>query len=81
MPYPGRTPHIHFKVRRGERELLTTQCYVKGEPGNERDGIYRSLRDPKALEALTVAFVPVQGSKIGELAARFDIVLGFTPEA
>jgi protocatechuate 3,4-dioxygenase beta subunit len=80
VPYPGRTPHIHFKVRKAGKELLTTQCYVKGEPLNERDGIYRSLRDPKAREALTVPFTRVEGSRIGELAARFDIVLGFTPE-
>jgi protocatechuate 3,4-dioxygenase, beta subunit len=80
VPYPGRTPHIHFKVRKGEQELLTTQCYVKGETRNERDGVYRGIRDPKAREAVTLAFVPVQGSKIGELTAKFDIILGFTPE-
>jgi len=80
VPYPGRTPHIHVKVRKGERELLTTQCYVKGEARNERDGIYRAVRDPKEREAVTVAFVPMDGSRIGELAARFDIILGLTPE-
>jgi protocatechuate 3,4-dioxygenase, beta subunit len=81
VKYPGRTPHIHFKVRRGEKELLTTQCYIKGDPANERDGIYRSIRDPKARESVTVDFAPLEGSRIGELVARFDIVLGFTPEA
>ena len=81
VPYPGRTPHIHFKVKRGSKELLTTQCYIKGEPRNERDGIYRSVRDPKAREAITIEFAPLKGSRIGELAARFDIVLGLTPEA
>lgn len=80
VPYPGRTPHIHYKVTRGGKDLLTTQCYVKGHPGNNRDGIYRSLRDPKARDAVTVDFVPVKGSKIGELAANFNVVLGFTPE-
>lgn len=79
VPYPGRTPHIHVKVRKGERELLTTQCYIKGEALNQRDGIYRSLRDPRAREALTVAFEPMKESRIGELAARFDVVLGLTP--
>lgn len=79
VPYPGRCPHIHFKVRKGERELLTSQCYVKGEPLNDRDGIYRSLRDPKQRDAVTVAFQPMEGSKIGELVARFDVVLGVTP--
>ncbi len=41
VPYPGRTPHIHFKVKRGERELLTTQLFISGFAGNARDGIYR----------------------------------------
>ncbi len=78
--YTGRTRHIHFKIKRGSKELLTTQCYVKGEPANERDGIYRSIRDPEARESVTVDFAPIPGSRIGELAARFDVVLGFTPE-
>ena len=81
VPYPGRTPHIHFAVKIKGRDKFTTQCYVKGEPGNERDGIYKSIRDPKVREAITPAFAPVNGSKTGELAARFDIVMGFTPEA
>jgi protocatechuate 3,4-dioxygenase, beta subunit len=80
VPYPSRSPHIHFKVKKGTRELLTTQCYVKGEPLNERDGIWRNIRDPKAREAVTIAFAPMPSSKIGELAARFDIILGLTPE-
>jgi protocatechuate 3,4-dioxygenase beta subunit len=81
VPYPGRTPHIHFKIRKSNKELLTTQCYVKGHPGNDRDGIYRSLRDPKVRDAVTVDFSPLKGSRIGELAAKFDVVLGVTPEA
>lgn len=80
--YPGRqAPHIHYKIRRGGKDLLTTQCYIKGHPGNERDGVYRGIRDPNAQESVTVDFSPVKDSRIGELAARFDIVLGFTPEA
>jgi protocatechuate 3,4-dioxygenase beta subunit len=81
VPYPGRTPHIHYKIKHKGQEKLTTQCYVKGEPRNDRDGIYRSIRDPRARESITVDFAPIKESKIGELAARFDIVLGFTPEA
>lgn len=81
VPYPGRTPHIHFQIKRGGKELLTTQCYVKGEAErNARDGIYRSLND-KARESVTVDFAPIAGAKAGELAAKFDIVLGRTPEA
>jgi protocatechuate 3,4-dioxygenase beta subunit len=79
--YPGRTPHIHFAVKTKGREKFTTQCYVKGAPTNERDGILRRVEDPKARENIIIDFAPLKGSKIGELAARFDIVLGFTPEA
>ena len=81
VPYPGRTPHIHFAIKTKGREPFTTQCYIKGEPGNERDGILRSIRDPKARESIIVEFAPVKQSRIGELAANFDVVLGFTPEA
>lgn len=42
-PYSGRTPHIHVKVRTGQRELLTTQLYVEGDPGNARDFLWRRL--------------------------------------
>jgi protocatechuate 3,4-dioxygenase beta subunit len=80
VPYPGRTPHIHFKIKRGGKELLTTQCYIKGHAGNERDGVYRGITDSKQRDSVTIDWKPLEGSKIGELTARFDIVLGWTPE-
>jgi protocatechuate 3,4-dioxygenase beta subunit len=79
VAYPGRTPHIHYKIKRGGKELLTTQCYVKGEPRNVRDLIFRSIRDPKDRDAVLVAFTPIKESRIGELSAKFDVVLGLTP--
>lgn len=81
VPYPGRTPHIHFKVKRSGKELLTTQCYIKGFPQNEKDFVYREIGDPKAQASVSVDFAPVKGARAGELQARFDIVLGVTPEA
>ncbi len=42
-PYPGRTPHIHFAVLEGGRRRLTSQMFIEGDPGNERDGLYRRL--------------------------------------
>ncbi|HXG49036.1 MAG TPA: protocatechuate 3,4-dioxygenase [Methylomirabilota bacterium] len=80
VPYPGRTPHIHYKIKRGGKDLLTTQCYIRGHPGNAKDGIYMGIKDEKARAAVTVDFAPLPGAKAGELAARFDIVLGLTPE-
>jgi protocatechuate 3,4-dioxygenase, beta subunit len=80
--YPGRAaPHIHFAVKIKGREKFTTQCYVKGEPGNKRDFVLNGIRDPKARDTVIVDFAPVANSRIGELAAHFNIVLGFTPEA
>ena len=81
VPYPGRTPHIHYKVKRGGRELLTTQCYIKGHPGNPKDGIWSSIQNPRIRDLVTVDFAPMAGARAGELAARFDVVLGVTPEA
>ena len=81
VPYPGRTPHIHYKVRRSGKELLTTQCFIKGHPGNDRDGIWKRLEEGKVRDSVTVDFAPIAGSKAGELAAKFDLILGVTPEA
>jgi protocatechuate 3,4-dioxygenase, beta subunit len=80
VAYPGRSPHIHYKIKRAGKELLTTQCYIKGEAANERDGIYKAIRDAKGRDAVTIDFTPIKESKIGELSATFDIVLGVTPE-
>ncbi|KQT11526.1 dioxygenase family protein [Ramlibacter sp. Leaf400] len=71
VPYTGRTPHIHLKVRLGPRELLTTQLYVEGEANNERDGLWRRLREDDR-RALTVPFRPAGD---GLLQASFPIVL------
>lgn len=80
VAYPGRTPHIHFAVKSKGRDRFTAQCYIKGEPGNERDGLLRRIRDPQARESVIVDFAPIPKSRTGELTARFDIVLGVTPE-
>jgi len=75
VPYPGRTAHIHFKIKRAGQREFTTQCYIKGNSQNERDGIYRDIRDAKARESVTIDFKPTKDSKASELEARFDIVL------
>jgi protocatechuate 3,4-dioxygenase beta subunit len=79
VPYPGRTPHIHFIVKAKGREKFVTQCYVKGESRNEDDGVLRRIRDEKARASVIIEFAPVKDSRAGELAAHFDIVLGRTP--
>jgi protocatechuate 3,4-dioxygenase beta subunit len=71
VPYSGRTPHVHFKVKLGERELLTTQLYVSGDPGNARDFLWRNLPEA-ARDALTV---PFKRGPDGGLQAHFPIVV------
>jgi protocatechuate 3,4-dioxygenase beta subunit len=78
VPYPGRTPHIHFAISRGQERLLTTQLFVKDDPGNAGDGIYQALGDGK--DAVTAEFAPMTNSKLGELAANWEIIVGQTPE-
>ena len=78
-PYGGRTPHIHIAVSTKGKRVLTTQCYVKNEPRNQKDFILQRVKDTKARDSLVVPFNPLKDSKVGEASARFDIVLGFTP--
>jgi protocatechuate 3,4-dioxygenase beta subunit len=70
VAYGGRTPHIHVKAKLGARELLTTQMYVEGDPGNARDGLWRRL-DADGRAALTVPFVATADG----LRATFPIVV------
>jgi protocatechuate 3,4-dioxygenase beta subunit len=70
VAYTGRTPHIHVKVRLAQRELLTTQLYVQGDAGNERDGLWRRLSAAQRA-AVTVPFTQGEGG----LQAAFPIVV------
>lgn len=80
--YPGRlAPHIHFAVKMKGRDKFATQCYIKGHPGNANDFVLKAISDAKARESVMVDFAPITASRIGELAAKFDIVLGYTAEA
>ncbi len=79
VSYPGRTPHIHVAVEAPGQKRFSTQCYIAGERQNARDGLLRSIRDPKQRASVIVPFKPLPGSRIGELTAEFDIVLGHTP--
>ncbi|HEY0825003.1 MAG TPA: protocatechuate 3,4-dioxygenase [Ramlibacter sp.] len=69
VPYSGRTPHIHVKVKLDRRELLTTQLYVEGDPDNERDFLWRRLGADRDLVT-----VPFRAGSEG-LQANFPIVV------
>lgn len=78
--YPGRTRHIHFAIDVPGRSKLTTQLYVQGDPMNNNDGVLNGIRDAAARNSVIVPWVSIPSSRIGEWTARFDIVLGLTPE-
>ena len=76
VPYPGRTPHIHFSVTAPGQRRFITQMYVAGEPGNERDGVLQGVHDPAARARLVVPLRPAPELGREALAGEFDIVLG-----
>jgi len=79
VPYPGRTPHIHFAVKMKGHDKYTTQCYVRGEPRNATDGVLNGIKNTTERASVIIPFAPIKDSKIGEVTAKFDIVMGFTP--
>ena len=57
VPYPGRTPHIHVKLRHAAFGEHTSQLFVAGEPGNARDFLWRAVAQSERA-ALELALQP-----------------------
>ena len=79
VPYPGRTPHIHFRISGSGIRVLTTQMYVRGEPRNHGDFVLGQLASAEDRERLMVTLKPAPAIEADSLAGTFDIVLGTTP--
>jgi len=41
--YPGRTPHIHMKLWREGKNILTTQLYIHEHPHNKKDFLFQRM--------------------------------------
>ena len=78
--YVGRAPHIHYAILHDGKRMLTTQLYVKGDPQNEEDFLFREAKTAAAKATIVTDFTPIPGSKTGELTARWNVVIGMTPE-
>lgn len=76
VAYPGRAPHIHFKVKGNGFKELTTQMFVAGDEGLERDGIYRSLGSTELKKQMTVELKAAPANGGATLAGYFEIMLG-----
>ena len=77
VAYTGRCPHIHYAVKMKGCEKWSTELHIKDHPLNANDGVTRSVKNP---DLLCTEFLPLPRAKAGELAAKFDLVMGFTPE-
>ena len=73
VPYSGRPPHIHVRVRPGDGSPLTTQIYIAGDAA---DGDSVLASSPKGtLALLSMSLAPAAGREAGALAGTFDLVL------
>lgn len=75
VAYPGRAPHIHFRIAGPSVSTLVTQMYVAGAPENRRDGLLNSVRNRAARERLIVDLTPAPALEPDAVRGRFDIVL------
>jgi protocatechuate 3,4-dioxygenase beta subunit len=79
-PNAWRPAHIHFSVfGRAFSSRLVTQMYFPGDPLQEYDPIFQSIRDPKARARLVAGFDLELTQPAWALGFRFDIVLRKTP--
>lgn len=79
--YPGRTPHIHFRVVAPKREVLETQLYfASNEAMNLKDGIYNSA-SPQQRKAVTTTLESLATDPRDQASPKlptgnFQVVLG-----
>jgi protocatechuate 3,4-dioxygenase beta subunit len=76
VPYPGRTPHIHFAITTARGRRLVTQMYVAGEKLNDRDPVLAQIQDPAARASVIVPLAAAPEAEAGAVQGAFDIVLG-----
>jgi protocatechuate 3,4-dioxygenase, beta subunit len=59
VAYPGRTPHIHVKLRHVSFGEWTSQLFVAGDAGNARDFLWRNVpADDRAALEMKLARAP-----------------------
>ena len=72
--YPGRTPHIHMKLWREEKNILTTQLYIKDHPHNNKDFLFQRMSLVEQ-RLNSMRLIPAKDRKIGELQTFVKIVV------
>jgi protocatechuate 3,4-dioxygenase beta subunit len=72
-----RAPHIHVALSQNGKRVLTTQVSIRDHKDNLTDMVFKALK-PEAMATIVTDFTPLPGSRMRELAATFDVVLGKT---
>lgn len=74
VAYAGRSPHIHLKVATRDGRRLTSQLYLAGDVGNDRDFLFRNVAGG-ARERIEMRLAPANGLEAGAFATTMDIVI------
>lgn len=75
VPYPGRTPHIHVAVfLPDKRRPFVSQIYVKGEPRNADDFLFRHV-PVEQRHLVLVDFLPVDKTPWSIMKGTFDLIV------
>lgn len=73
VPYTGRPPHMHVRLRHANAPALTTQLYIAGDAVGA-DGVLMSSPGG-TLAKLTMALASAAGREAGALAGSYEFVL------
>lgn len=76
VAYSGRVPHIHYKVKRAGQPEFTSQVMIDGEAGNERDFVFRHLRDAEARKRVLMTLVRAPKESGAVWRTEYEIVVG-----
>ena len=72
--YPGRTPHIHMKLWREGKNILTTQLYINDHPQNKKDFLFQQMSLAEQ-RINSMKLIPAIVKKTAELQTFVKIVV------
>lgn len=75
VAYPGRTPHIHFRVKAPGKNTMSTQLYFKGETKNATDWLFKNVGNASRRALLLTDPQPFDQVETGAQIGYFDITL------
>lgn len=74
VPYPGRVPHIHFRVVTPGGNELATQLYIAGDPDLEDDFVFRGIKGDARRQSVQAVF-KANPDDSAVMLAEWDLVI------